>query len=101
MFTNKLTLFLLHFLIFERKCKHLLCLQIVGYNTRMAIEVRLKDVRKKRGLTQLKLAYKLDMTPQYVQKIENDKTKSINKETLDKLCQVLDCQVSDILVYVP
>lgn len=67
----------------------------------MAIEVRLKDVREKKGLTQLRLAYKLDMTPQHLQNIENDKTKSINKETLDKLCEVLECKVEDILVYVP
>ncbi|MDJ0591117.1 MAG: helix-turn-helix domain-containing protein [Pleurocapsa sp. MO_226.B13] len=67
----------------------------------MAIEVRLKEVRKKRGLTQLQLAYKLGMTPQNVQKIENDVSKTISKDTLDKLCRILDCTPGDIFVYLP
>ena len=67
----------------------------------MAIEVRLKEVRKKRGLTQLKLAYKLGMTPQNIQKIENGVSKTISKETLDNLCKVLDCTPGDLLVYLP
>ncbi len=65
----------------------------------MAIKIRLKEVRKKRGLSQTKLAQKLDMTPQNFQKIENARSKSIPYDTLDKLCEILDCQVEDILVY--
>lgn len=67
----------------------------------MAIEVKLKDVRKKKGLTQLELAYKLGMTPQNVQKIENDISKTISKDTLDKLCKILECTPGDIFIYLP
>lgn len=67
----------------------------------MAIEVRLKEVRKKRGLSQNKLAQKLDMTLQNLQKIEGAKSKSMNYETLEKLCEILECNVEDIIVYLP
>ena len=67
----------------------------------MAIKTKLKEVRKKKGLTQLQLAYKLGMTPQYVQKIENDVTKSFSKDTLNKLCKILDCEPGDLIAYLP
>lgn len=67
----------------------------------MEIQVKLKDVRKKRGLSQTKLAQKLDMTPQNFQRIELGRSKSIPYDTLAKLCKILDCKVEDILVYLP
>ena len=67
----------------------------------MAIQVRLKEARKKKGLTQLQLAYKLGMTPQNVQRIENNLSKTISKDTLNKLCKILDCTPGDIFIYLP
>ncbi len=65
----------------------------------MALEIRLKEVREKKGLSQNKLANRLDMSLQNIQRIEYGKAKSIPIDTLDKLCQVLECGVEDILVY--
>ena len=36
-----------------------------------------------------------------VQKIEYGKAKSIPLDTLDKLCQILECEVGELLVRVP
>lgn len=65
------------------------------------MKVMLKEVRNSRGLSQNQLARAIDMTPQYIQKIEYGKIKSVPLDTLSKLCRVLNCQTGDILVYMP
>jgi putative transcriptional regulator len=67
----------------------------------MAVKINLKKVRTGRGISQNGLAQQLGMTLQNIQKIEYGQAKSIPLETLDKLCKVLNCQVGDLLVYVP
>ena len=67
----------------------------------MAVKVMLKQVRESRGFSQNELARRVDMTSQYIQKIEQGRSMSIPYETLDKFCKELGCQVGDILVYVP
>ncbi len=64
----------------------------------MAIQIELKKAREKKKLSQNRLASKLDMTVQNIQRIEAGRAKSIPLDTLDKLCQVLECEVGDILV---
>jgi putative transcriptional regulator len=66
----------------------------------MSVKVLLKEMRMARGLSQNGLAQKLGMTLQNIQKIEYGKSKGIQFDVLGKLCQVLDCQPSDLLVYV-
>lgn len=67
----------------------------------MAVKVRLKEIRKSRKISQNKLARLLEMSLANVQKIEYGKAKAIPFETLDKLCRVLDCQVGELIVFVP
>ncbi|MBD2682662.1 MULTISPECIES: helix-turn-helix transcriptional regulator [Nostoc] len=67
----------------------------------MTVEVRLKEIRNERGISQNELARRLEMSLANVQKIEYGKAKSIPLETLDKLCQILECEVGDLLVRVP
>jgi len=67
----------------------------------MAVKVMLKQVREIRGLSQNELARRVHMTAQYIQKIEQGRSRSIPYETLDKFCRELKCQVGEILVYVP
>ncbi|BAZ33853.1 transcriptional regulator (plasmid) [Cylindrospermum sp. NIES-4074] len=67
----------------------------------MTVEVRLKEIRNERGISQNELARRLEMSLANVQKIEYNKAKSIPLETLDKLCQILECEVGDLLVRVP
>ena len=61
----------------------------------------LKQMRESRGLSQNELARRINMTPQYIQNIEQGRSKSIPYETLDKFCRELNCQTGEILVYVP
>lgn len=67
----------------------------------MPVEVRLKEIRNERRISQNELARRLEMSLANVQKIEYGKAKSIPLETLDKLCQILECEVGDLLVRVP
>lgn len=65
------------------------------------MKVRLKEIRRSRGLSQNKLAQLVDMTLQNIQKIEYGKTKGLQYDALNKLCKALNCQPGDLLVYEP
>ena len=65
------------------------------------MKILLKEVRKSRKLSQNKLAQHVGMTLQNIQRIEYGDAKSIPLETLDKLCQALNCQPGDLLVWIP
>ena len=67
----------------------------------MTVKITLKQVREARNLSQNKLAQLIGMTLQNVQRIEYGDAKSIPLDTLDKLCEALDCQTGDLLVRVP
>jgi putative transcriptional regulator len=67
----------------------------------MTVKINLKKIRTGRGISQNGLAQQLGMTLQNIQKIEYGQAKSIPLETLDKLCKALNCQVGDLLVYIP
>lgn len=64
------------------------------------MKVLLKEMRTKRGLSQNELARKIEMSLNAVQHIEY-KAKAIQLDTLGKLCEVLDCQPGDLLVWAP
>ncbi|MCC5622734.1 helix-turn-helix transcriptional regulator [Nostoc sp. CHAB 5715] len=66
----------------------------------MPVEVRLKQIREAKGLSQNALARQLEMSLANVQKIEYGKAKSIPLETLEKICLTLDCEIGDLLVLV-
>ncbi len=67
----------------------------------MAVFVRLKEIRNARGISQNELARKLEMSLANVQKIEYGKAKSIPLDTLDRLCEILECEVGELLVRRP
>ncbi len=67
----------------------------------MTVKITLKQVRQARNLSQNKLAQLIGMTLQNVQRIEYGEAKSIPLDTLDKLCEALNCQTGDLLVRIP
>ena len=64
------------------------------------MKVLLKEMRLKRGLSQNELARRVEMSLNAMQHIEY-KAKAIQLDTLGKLCEVLDCQPGDLLVWIP
>ncbi len=68
---------------------------------RMPIKVLVKQVRESRGLSQNDLARKMGQSNNNIQKIERMLARSITWETLELLCEALDCQPGDLLTWVP
>ncbi|MCL1803962.1 MAG: helix-turn-helix transcriptional regulator [Eubacteriaceae bacterium] len=53
----------------------------------------------KRKMSVTELTERVGMTMANVSLIKNGKVKAIKLETLDKICEALDCQPGDILEY--
>ncbi|WP_231663773.1 helix-turn-helix transcriptional regulator [Pseudanabaena sp. 'Roaring Creek'] len=74
--------------------------QVEAIDSICKIEIRLKNVRESRELSQYDLAKLAGMSPQNIQKLEQGRAKGIQLDTLDALCQALKCEVNDLLVRV-
>ncbi|PEC21508.1 helix-turn-helix domain-containing protein [Bacillus cereus] len=65
----------------------------------MAIIVNLDVMLAKRKMSVTELSGKLGITMANVSILKNGKAKAIKFSTLEKICEVLDCQPGDILEY--
>ena len=65
----------------------------------MSIVVNIDVMLAKRKMSVTELSEKLDITMANVSILKNRKAKAIKLDTLNKLCNVLDCQPGDILEY--
>lgn len=61
------------------------------------IEVTLDYVLLKRKITSKELAEKIGITQSNLSILKTGKAKGIRFETLNKICEVLECQPGDIL----
>lgn len=62
------------------------------------IEARLNELLKERGRSLYWLAKQTGMTELALSNIRKGKTKGIDFETLDRICEALQCDPGDILV---
>lgn len=67
----------------------------------MTVKIQLKQLRTDRKLSQNKLAQLMGMSLQNIQRIEYGDAKSIPLDTLDKLCEILNCEPGDLLIRIP
>ena len=65
----------------------------------MPIVVNLDVMMAKRKMSSGELAEKIGITPANLSILKNNKAKAIRFSTLEKICEVLDCQPGDILEY--
>ena len=63
------------------------------------IIVNLDVMMAKRKISLGELAEKIDITPANLSILKTGKAKAVRFSTLEKICEVLDCQPSDILEY--
>lgn len=63
------------------------------------IIVNLDVMMAKRKISLGELAEKVDITPANLSILKTGKAKAVRFSTLEKICEVLDCQPSDILEY--
>lgn len=67
----------------------------------MSIIVNLDVMLAKRKMRSKELAERIGITEQNVSLLKSGKVKGIRFETLEKICEVLNCQPGDILEYRP
>ena len=65
----------------------------------MAIIVNLDVMMAKRKISSNELAENIEITPANLSVLKTGKAKAVRFSTLEKLCEVLDCQPGDILEY--
>lgn len=65
----------------------------------MPIIVNLDVVLAQRKMRLNTLAELVDITPQNLSVLKTGKAKAIRFDTLEKICEVLNCQPGDILAY--
>lgn len=66
----------------------------------MGIIVNLDVMMAKRKKSVTELAKEVDITMANLSVLKNNKAKAIRFQTLDRICQALQCQPGDILEYV-
>jgi putative transcriptional regulator len=67
----------------------------------MAIRVRLRDLLEERGMAQTELQARSGLGYSTINALYHEKTERIEFTTLEKLCEVLDCDVGEILERAP
>jgi len=65
----------------------------------VAIIVNLDVVMAKRKMSVTELSEKVGITMANLSILKNGKAKAVRFSTLEKICEVLDCQPGDILEY--
>jgi putative transcriptional regulator len=65
----------------------------------MPIVVNLDVVLARRKMRSKELAERIGITEQNVSLLKSGKVRGMRFETLEKICEVLDCQPGDILEY--
>jgi putative transcriptional regulator len=65
----------------------------------MPIIVNLDVMLAKRKMSLSEIAEKMDITLSNISILKTGKAKAIRFSTLEKICEILDCQPADILEY--
>ena len=60
----------------------------------MRLGIKIKELRKKKGLTQIELSEKTGLTERTIQRIENHEVEP-SKHSLKKIGEVLDCNLNE------
>ncbi len=64
------------------------------------IQVNLDVIMAKRKISLNELAKRMDLSLANLSILKNNKCRAIRFSTLNSLCEILDCEAGDILVYV-
>lgn len=67
----------------------------------MAIIVNIDVIMARRKMSLGELAERVNITPANLSILKTGKAKAVRFSTLSAICRALDCQVGDILEYVP
>ena len=65
------------------------------------IRIKLSTLLGEKRITQAELARKTGIRPATINEMYHEFSIRVNLEHIDKICEVLDCDISDLLVYMP
>ncbi len=65
------------------------------------LEIRLMELIKERGLNKYKLSNKTEMNWKQIDNYCNNNITRLDTFVLCKLCTVLNCEIKDLLIFVP
>ncbi|MCH5211871.1 MAG: helix-turn-helix transcriptional regulator [Oscillospiraceae bacterium] len=65
----------------------------------MSIVINLDVMMAKRKIGLMELADKMGITPANLSILKNNKAKAVRFATLERICEILDCQPGDILEF--
>lgn len=65
------------------------------------IKIYLSRILGEKRWTQADLAKKTGIRPNTISEMYNELIERVNLDYLDKICEVLDCEISDLLEYIP
>ena len=63
------------------------------------IRIKLSEVLGRKKMTRKKLAELANVRPNTIGDMYNEKVRKIDLDTLDRICAVLKCNISDLLKY--
>lgn len=65
------------------------------------IRIKLDELIKKAGISKNKLSHKAEMQRSQINHYCNNEITRLDTDVLARLCTVLDCQISDLLEFIP
>nr|WP_243108174.1 helix-turn-helix transcriptional regulator [Clostridium sp. JN-9] len=65
------------------------------------IKIHLSRLLGEKRWTQADLARKTNIRPNTISELYNELVDRVSLEQLDKICEVLECDISDLLEYIP
>lgn len=73
------------------------------YYTRgvIMIRIRLSTILGQKRITQAELARKTGIRPATINEMYHEICERVNLEYIDRICEVLECDIYDILEYIP
>lgn len=65
------------------------------------IKIHLSRILGEKRMSQAKLARQTGIRPSTISDIYNEMTERLNIDYLDRICEYLDCSITDLIEYVP
>ena len=65
------------------------------------IKIYLSRILGEKRITQAELARQTGIRPSTISDIYNEMTERLNIEYLDRICEYLDCSITDFIEYIP
>lgn len=64
------------------------------------IKIKIAEMLAKHKMTRKKLAELVEVRPNTIGDLYNEKIRKIDLQTLDKICVLFDCKLEDIIEYI-